>query len=295
MISISKKTMDDLDVEITQLCDKIEQAQKHNKIARLKCNLTKIKAIVKLGVTGTTITLTGTLISSVRGNNPFKLNDIEAIPIVTKYIDANGEVTETQDYVALNDNLDSLKSNVYYYTKWQSTENNNYVRTVYETEIYSVDINNILDLANSDKEVTFERFAEVFSSGDTNIKSSNEICVDVSEEEIRKSPHIEGFIRYYDYENKSIVKEKVEKYASRVVNFLLREFIATVLMIDFLKLYNPDFFTKIFTDIKKRPCYIDIKKIKKRLKEKQLLVENQQFIEANSEKTSKQKAKTLVR
>ena len=82
----------DLALEIVQLQDKIREAKKHNKNARLKCNLKKIKALSKIGIAFSAIPLAGTLITCLNGWNPFKLNNEEIPTLITTTIDKDGMI-----------------------------------------------------------------------------------------------------------------------------------------------------------------------------------------------------------
>lgn len=277
---MSKNNTDDLAIEIVELSDELEEAKKHNKIARLKCNLTKIRGIAKLGAALTVVPLTSTLITSAFGWNPFKLNDEKETALVTKTINADGEIEENRDYRYVGAISIVPISYAYYYTKWKFTDNGNYMRTVYGAEISSDDIDNILGLTSSSEEISLERFIELFQESISNIKSNNEICAEVSESELKKGSYVTGVIRYYDREDIILVKEKVSSHVSWLVVDIIFEICLMALISAYL-FKKTCFFEKVFGEIKYKPNYIDLKKIQQKLKAKQYLFENQQLVGMN--------------
>ena len=135
-----QKNMEELALEIVELQEELESAKKNNKIANLKCNLTKLKAILKIGIAISIVPTAGTIITLANGWNPYKLNDIEKPAIVQTYIDKDGKIEETKGYDLENE------SYVYYYSNWEQTNEGNYKRYICKYPIQEDDYTKILDL-----------------------------------------------------------------------------------------------------------------------------------------------------
>lgn len=73
------KKMDELALEIVELQEQLEKAKKNNKVANLKCNMNKIKAVLKLGFAISAVPAIGTGITLAHGWNPYKLNEEEIL------------------------------------------------------------------------------------------------------------------------------------------------------------------------------------------------------------------------
>ena len=265
----------DLALEIVKLQDKIKESKKHNKHARLKCNLKKIGALSKIGIAFSAIPLAGTLITCAAGWNPFKLNEEEVPSIITTTIDKEGNETEEKKYAVGSDDIE-----LYYYTAWQKTDSNNYQREIYTYNlIMDIDINSLVKLMNPSQEITQERLEELLKEKIRYHENyyaykymKEEYVPTVTDTDLKTGNYIELCIKKRDKTDTKIIKESIGRHISLAVLQLLVEIGLTAIVAKIL--YDKTYFFENRTkELKAKPYYIDTKELELQLKAKQLLFE----------------------
>lgn len=258
------KNMEELALEIIELQEELENAKKHNKISNLKCNLTKIKAILKIGVAISVVPAAGTVLTLANGWNPYKLNDIEKPMITQTLIDREGNTKQTKGY-----DLDN-KCYLYYYTNWELTNENNYKREIYKYSIKRNDCDKIHDIINNNIEINYNKLNELFNLGTR--APEYEYKAYVSKEELQKGAYIEGVISTADNEDITVVKESVSEHSYLL---LIKISIQIIPMIfEFAALgANTYFFENIKEAFDENPDEINEDEIKRKLKAKMLILE----------------------
>lgn len=272
---MNKEEQYNLALEIVKLQDELKEGKKNNKHAKLKYNLKKIGAISKAGAVFSAIPLAGTLITCASGWNPFKLNDQEVPALITTTIDKEGNETEEKKYEKGYDTI-----NMYYYTAWEKTDNNNYSREVYTYNLISdTDIDSLIELMNPKQEITQERIEELLTKKIADHKDGRryyyiqeEYIPTVKEEELKRGGYIELQIIKQDKSDIKIQKESKGKHIAMEILKLLIE--GLLVLIELGLIYGKTyFFESILEDLKEDPEHIDIKSLELQLKAKQLLFE----------------------
>ena len=156
------KKLEDLAVEIVELQEKLEEVEEINKYEKRRCKLEKIKAALKLTAAIGAVPIAGTALTTSMGWNPFKLNDEKKTAVITTEIDKEGNIKEEKEYKsAWEKGTTSEDGTVYYYTKWEKTDNNNYKRLKYVYDIKPESIEKIIDLTRTKNEITKSRMDEL--------------------------------------------------------------------------------------------------------------------------------------
>jgi hypothetical protein len=267
----------DLALEIVKLQDKIKESKKHNKHARLKCNLKKIGALSKIGIAFSAIPLAGTLITSAAGWNPFKLNEEEVPSIITTTIDKEGNETEEKKYAVGSDDIE-----LYYYTAWQKTDNNNFERHAYtyDLTITEEELRNIMILINSEKNLSLERIEELFEGKveqrrrmNHNYSESNvEYTPKITEQDLNREGYVESKIIKIDESDKITRIESKSAHYGAATALIFIEVLFMGCEAYFLALVT-NFFKKRKEELQESPYYLNTKELEQQLKAKQLLFE----------------------
>lgn len=264
------KQLEDLAVEIVELQEKLEKVQQINKAEKLKCKLEKLKALLKISVAIGAVPIAGTALTTSMGWNPFKLNDEKKTAVITTEIDKEGNIEEEKEYKgAFEIGTSSEDGTVYYYTKWEKTDNNNYKRTkyVYDTSPKSIDV--IIDLTSTGQEITKSRMDELFNE---TFNKYTEYRADLTEKEINSSPYVEAIIKRYDNKDIVIRKETADSHAWKEAIKIIIE--ALLMTIELTILGQRHFFSLEKYDLTRKP-YLNSEEeeIKKKIKAKQLIFE----------------------
>ena len=264
------KQLEDLAVEIVELQEKLEKVQQINKAEKLKCKLEKLKALLKISVAIGAVPIAGTALTTSMGWNPFKLNDEKKTAVITTEIDKEGNIKEEKEYKsAWEKGTASEDGTIYYYTKWEKTDNNNYKRTkhVYNVSPKSIDV--IIDLTKTEKEITKSRMDELFNE---TFNKYTEYRADLTEKEINSSPYVEARIKSFDKEDIVIKKETTESHAEKEVCKIMLEVLFMVIELTILG--QRHFFSLQKYDLTRKP-YLnpEEEELKKKIKAKQLIFE----------------------
>jgi len=264
------KQLEDLAVEIVELQEKLEKVQQINKAEKLKCKLEKLKALLKISVAIGAVPIAGTALTTSMGWNPFKLNDEKKTAVITTEIDKEGNIKEEKEYKsAWEKGTSSEDGTIYYYTKWEKTDNNNYKRTkhVYNVSPKSIDV--IIDLTKTEKEITKSRMDELFNE---TFNKYTEYRADLTEKEINSLPYIEARIKSFDNEDIVIKKETTESHAGKEVCKIMLEVLFMVIELTILG--QRHFFSLQKYDLTRKP-YLnpEEEELKKKIKAKQLIFE----------------------
>ena len=265
------KKLEDLAVEIVELQEKLEKVRQINKEEKLKCKLDKLKALLKLTAAIGAVPIAGTALTTSMGWNPFKLNDEKKIASITTEIDKEGKLTEEKEYKGSFERSNTIEEGtVYYYTKWEKTENNNYKRLKYVYDIKPESIEKIIDLTRTKNEITKSRMDELFY--ENNFFNTTEYKPEVTEEELNSSPYVEAIIKSYDKKDIVIKKETTESHAWKETTKILIEVI--LMIIELTILGQRHFFSLQKYDLTRKP-YLNSEEgeLKKKIKAKQLIFE----------------------
>lgn len=265
------KKLEDLAVEIVELQEKLEEVEEINKYEKRRCKLEKIKAALKLTAAIGAVPIAGTALTTSMGWNPFKLNDEKKTAVITTEIDKEGNIKEEKEYKgAWEKGTTSEDGTVYYYTKWEKTDNNNYKRTkhVYNVSPKSIDV--IIDLTKTEKEITKSRMDELFN--EITYYKDTEYRADLTEKEINLLPYIEARIKSFDKEDIVIKKETTEGHAWKEACKIIIE--ALFMVIELTILGERHFFSLQKYDLTRKP-YLNSaeEELKKKIKAKQLIFE----------------------
>lgn len=273
-----KKDLEDLALEIVEIQDEIENAKKRNKISNLKCNMKKIKALVKLGITISIVPTIGTIIATTTGNNPFKLNEKEVPALITTTIDEDGKIEEKKDYY-----YDDYECNkIYYYTEWEKTNKNNYERKKYEYKILKdLPIEIIIDITKNNININQEQLEEllynyeIFNYNKSKINFETEIKAYLPKEKNQNS-HISAIINKIDEEDTITRIETKEEHEKKLFFGIAIEMIIMFIP-EFIILIISKDLDKIIDELKSKPDIKDIEALEKRLKSRLLLLEQTQY------------------
>ena len=266
-----RKELEDLAVEIVELQEKLEKVQQINKEEKLKCKLEKLKAALKITAAIGAVPIAGTALTTSMGWNPFKLNDEKKTAEIITEIDKEGNIEEKKEYKgAFETDTSSEEGTVYYYTKWEKTENNNYKRLKYVYDIKPESIEKIIDLTRTKNEITKSRMDELFY--ENNFFNTTEYKPEVTEEELNSSPYVEAIIKSYDKKDIVIKKETTESHAYKEATKILIEVI--LMTIELTILGQRHFFSLQKYDLTRKP-YLNSEEVelKKKIKTKQLIFE----------------------
>lgn len=264
------KKLEDLAVEIVELQEKLEEVEEINKYEKRRCKLEKIKAALKLTAAIGAVPIAGTALTTSMGWNPFKLNDEKKTAVITTEIDKEGNIKEEKEYKGAWEKGTTSEDAVYYYTKWEKTDNNNYKRTkhVYNVSPKSIDV--IIDLTKTEKEITKSRMDELFN--EITYYKDTEYRADLTEKEINSLPYIEARIKSFDKEDIVIKKETTEVHAWKEACKIIIE--ALFMVIELTILGERHFFSLQKYDLTRKP-YLNSEEeeLKKKIKAKQLIFE----------------------
>lgn len=265
------KKLEDLAVEIVELQEKLEEVEEINKYEKRRCKLEKLKAALKLTAAIGAVPIAGTALTTSMGWNPFKLNDEKKTAVITTEIDKEGNIKEEKEYKsAWEKGTTSEDGTIYYYTKWEKTDNNNYKRTkhVYNVSPKSIDV--IIDLTKTEKEITKSRMDELFN--ETTYYKDTEYRADLTEKEINSLPYIEARIKSFDKEDIVIKKETTESHAWKEAGKIIIE--ALFMVIELTILGERHFFSLQKYDLTRKP-YLNSEEeeLKKKIKAKHLIFE----------------------
>ena len=264
------KQLEDLAVEIVELQEKLEKVQQINKAEKLKCKLEKLKALLKISVAIGAVPIAGTALTTSMGWNPFKLNDEKNTAVITTEIDKEGNIKEEKEYKsAWEKGTASEDGTIYYYTKWEKTDNNNYKRTKYVYNVSPKSIDVIIDLTRTGQEITKSRMDELFNE---TFNKYTEYRADLTEKEINSLPYIEARIKSFDKEDIVIKKETTESHAGKEVCKIMLEVLFMVIELTILG--QRHFFSLQKYDLTRKP-YLnpEEEELKKKIKAKQLIFE----------------------
>lgn len=291
----------DLALEIVKLQDKINEGKIHNKQARLRCNLGKIKALSKIGIAFSAVPLAGTLITCAAGWNPFKLNEYEAHAVITTTIDKEGKIHENKEYMS---DIEDGKQHSYldFYTEWEKTSKENYKREVYLYELRDLtpdEIERIYLLNNS--ELNIEKIEEFLKGMNARLYSAkDEYCVEIPKEDVGRKGKVQLEVKKIDVEDIKKITESQYRHGFLIEMMILGYLAATAVELGFL--LGRNFFKKIRKELHEKPYYIDTKELEQQQKAKQLLLEampyqllaQQQIIEQQEpQKVLKKEAKRI--
>lgn len=262
----------DLALEIVKLQDKINEGKIHNKQARLRCNLGKIKAISKLGMALTAIPLAGTLITFATGWKPSKLNEYDAHAVITTTIDKEGKLHEKKEYMSyIEDGTEH--SYLEFYTEWEKTPEENYKREVYSYKLNDLtpdEIERIYLLNNS--ELNIEKIEEFLT--ELIIKhypARQEYCVEIPKEDVGRKGKVQLEAKKIDPEDIKTITESIERHYFWIEMMIFGYMIAGGVELGVL--LGKNFFKKRGKELNESPYYIDTKELEQQLKAKQLLLE----------------------
>lgn len=275
------KQLEDLAVEIVELQEKLEKVQQINKAEKLKCKLNKLKAILKLTAAIGAVPIAGTALTTSMGWNPFKLNDEKKTAVITTEIDKEGNIEEEKEYKgAFEIGTSSEDGTVYYYTKWEKTDNNNYKRTKYVYNMSPKSIDVIIDLTRTGQEITKYRMDELFYE---TFNKYTEYRAEVTADELNSSPYVEAIIKRYDNKDIVIRKETADSHAWKEAIKIIIE--ALLMTIELTILGQCHFFSLEKYDLTRKP-YLNSEEeeIKKKIKAKQLIFETYPYNLPDEEK-----------
>lgn len=264
------KKLEDLAVEIVELQEKLEEVEEINKYEKRRCKLEKIKAALKITAAIGAVPIAGTALTTSMGWNPFKLNDEKKTAVIITEIDKEGNIEEEKEYKgAFEIGTSSEDGTVYYYTKWEKTDNNNYKRTKYVYNVSPKSIDVIIDLTRTGQEITKSRMDELFNE---TFNKSTEYRADLTEKEINSLPYVEARIKSFDKEDIVIKKETTESHAWKEATKILIEVI--LMTIELTILGQRHFFSLQKYDLTRKP-YLNSEEgeLKKKIKAKQLIFE----------------------
>lgn len=278
--------LEELPLDIVRLQKKIEKGKKENKICNLKCNMKKISAISRFSAAVLAIPIAGSIITTVNGWNPFKLNSVERHPVITTHIDNDGNVEQIDDKGEYN-----IESYLYYYTNWVQTNEGNYKRKKFTYKIDKDDMNKVLSLKG--QELSNEKLEELLNIASYNISVDEEFIGSINEED--NIGYIEAVIRKEDESKIIITKETKDEHSEKFLEYLVLEILLMILEFSYLCLLT-DYIDKIKEDLKCKPKKVDIEKLEEELAAKRLLFEETLFLTSHTKfdnELSNQKIKNM--
>ena len=271
-----KRELDDLAIEISELQDEIEDKKKINKMNRLRCNMGKIGALSKIGAAFAVVPLSGTLISSACGWNPFKLNDVEVPETIVTTIGRHGETISTHNFYEIEDEDDTYL-NVEYYTKWDKTNKGNYSRKKYTYKLLTdTDISELVKLVQSGEEISMDRIEElvkknlITSSVFSKYYSSEREYSSVLDESVDNEDYIMINKKEYNKNKLALRKETFEEHMVNEIIKILLEIVCEIIEIYFL--YNCTcFFENQKRKLRSFPSYENVRELERKLRAKERL------------------------
>jgi len=271
-----KRELDDLAIEISELQDEIENQKKAYKKNRLKCNISKIGALSKIGAAFAVVPLSGTLISCACGWNPFKLNDVEVPETIVTTIGRHGETISTHSFSEIEDEDDPYL-NVEYYTKWDKTNKGNYSRKKYTYKLLTdTDISELVKLVESGEEITMDRIEElvnknlITSSVFSKYYSSEREYSSVLDESVDNEDYIMINKKEYDKNKLALRKETFEEHMVNEIFKLLLEIVCALLEIIILK-RRTNFFDNQKRKLRENVLYTNVRALERELRAKERL------------------------
>ena len=286
----------DLALEIVELQDEIEENKKHNKRARLRCNLKKIGTLSKIGMALTAVPIAGTLITCAAGWNPFKLNEEEMPAIITTTIDRDGKETEKKEYGS-----PTSKRALSYYTAWEPSKEGNYRREVYEYSLtLSIDeAKNMKKLINSTQEMAFEQIEELFRNSSYRIHGTHHVYESMTEEYMPQLPdtdlnnggYVELKIIQTDESDTILKKESMGEHVGLFVDIAFLELL--IMAIELLVLPFTKICRKWKEQLQDSPYYINTKASEQELKALQMIFEELPYQILTESQTEQGPQKTL--
>lgn len=263
------KQLEDLAIEIYELQQKLELAERYNKREQKKYILEKTKAYLKWGSALFAAPVIGTTITTLTGWNLFKYNNEKQYAYTTTSIDKDGNLTEDKKYEGDFEKIFPSQSNVNYYTQWVKTEDDKYQREKYSYSVSEKDIDRVLELVKTDSVLTEARINQLFSHY---YDVETEERVELSSEELSSPSYIDAMFVQKDKNDYIVAKESDSSHMKKLLLKMLIEICAILIEIEFLEEHTR-FFEKIEeASDKAQPRLRDTVKIKKKLQQKQFLL-----------------------
>lgn len=276
----NKRELDDLAIEISELCEEIEKKKSKNKKRRLEYNLKKLKHFAKIGAIFSIVPLGGTLISCAMGWNPFKLNDVEIPETSIMTVDRDGNTSVEQSYLEDSKDEDQYLL-INYYTKWDETKSGNYCRMKYTYELaLDSDIMNLVDLIQSGQEVNRDKIEALVennlkrSGGLKKYSSSVREYVPSLDENEENKNYFEIEKRKINSGSYIIEKETIGAHMSIEIQKLFLE--ALFMFFEYGFLYECTYILDDFDNYK--PVYDNIYRLQRELNAKQRLFNKYQYV-----------------
>lgn len=259
------KKIEEITLEIVELQNQLDQAQKEKNKKKIKHLLEKSKAILKIIAAGTTVPIAGTALTTIAGWNPFKLNEEKQYSYVTINIDKDGNIVGDKTYRG-NFELKEPKEEIYYYTEWKSKDNR-YERNKYIYRASEKDIKQVLEMIKSDSEITNDEIQKKFIRIDT----ATEYSKDLTEPEINAPSYVEALFEKRNTEDSIQAQETPLSHNNKLMIKIITELILILTINTYISSHT-DYFKKIEETLnKEKPESKNIEKIKKKLIEKQIL------------------------